>query len=311
MRYAFCEKLTSLAQKDKNIILLTGDLGYTVFEDFAKKCPRQFFNVGVAESNLMGIASGLALSGKVVFAYSIATFATYRPFEFIRNDICLPKAPVVIVGSGSGYSYGDAGPTHHSLEDIAVMRSLPNMSILAPADPFEAKWATEAAAKMRSPVYLRLGKKGEPKMYKQAPKLKVGKMSWLKKGPKFSVFVTGSIISNVLEAMEILERDGVRGSLASVHTIKPIDHDTIIKASIGTKNIISVEEHRKIGGLGSAVAEVLSQYGGVGARHLILGIDDYFEKKLGNQNYMRKLSNLSAEKIASNIRTFIASNKLK
>ena len=152
MRYAFVNELTKLAKNNINIMLITADLGYTVFEDFAKNFPKQFINVGVAESNMIGVATGLALSGKIVFAYSIATFVTIRTLEQIRNDVCIHKAPVIIVGSGAGFSYADAGPTHHALEDMAIMRVLPNITVLCPADPIETRWATAKAAQLLSPV---------------------------------------------------------------------------------------------------------------------------------------------------------------
>ena len=206
MRYAFIQELTKLAAKNKNIILLTADLGFTVFEEFAKKFPKQFFNVGIAEPNMIGIASGLALSGKIVFAYSIASFASFRTYEHIRNDVCLHKAPVIIVGSGAGLSYADNGPTHLATQDLALMRGLPNMTVLAPADPVEAQWATREAARLKSPVYLRLGKKGEPVIYDKTPKHKIGQGNWIKRGSNFVILACGNIVFNALKSAENLEK---------------------------------------------------------------------------------------------------------
>lgn len=308
MRYAFVSELSELASKNKDIVLLTGDLGFTVFEEFAKTFPKQFFNAGIAESNMMGVAAGLALGGKSVFAYSIATFVTYRPYEFIRNDISLHNLPVTIVGSGAGLSYGDAGPTHHALEDISIMRSLPNMTILCPADPVEARWATKTAYIAKSPVYLRLGKRGEPDLYSRSPKLKLGISSLLRRGTDFCVFATGNIVFNTLSALEICEKKNLSGSLYSIHTIKPIDKKVIESAARETKYIITVEEHRKIGGLGSAVSEIISQLPDKKVQLLTIGVGDNYSPQLGSQEYLRDICGISAEKIAIRIKEFVLGN---
>jgi len=305
MRYAFVQELTALAKKNKDIILLTGDLGFTVFEDFAKQFPKQFFNVGVAESNMIGIATGLALSGKIVFAYSIASFATFRPFEFIRNDACLHKAPVIIVGSGAGLSYSDSGTTHFAIQDIAIMRCLPNLTIFAPADQIETRWATREAIKLKSPVYLRLGKKGEPDIHRQPPSLKVGKGNFVKKGKDFVVIATGNIVFNALEAVKILEKEGLKGSVISMHTLKPIDKKLIQKLALTTKYLITVEEHSILGGLGGAVAEIVSQMSTIKAKLLILGLPDNFPQKLGSHTYLRDIYGLSPKKISQRIKKFL------
>lgn len=305
MRYAFIQQLTKLASKNKNIILLTADLGFTVFEDFAKKFPKQFFNVGVAEQNMIGVATGLALSGKTVFAYSIATFVTFRPFEQIRNDVSWHNVPVVIVGTGAGLSYGDAGFTHWAIQDLAIMRSLPNMTIIAPADVFEAEWATREAARLKSPVYLRLGKKGEPAIYKKQPKLVLGQGNWVKKGSDFVILACGNIVFNALKSAEILEKKGFSGTVISMHTLKPIDRKLIERLAKNYSRIVTVEEHSVIGGLGSAVSEILAQIQKPDAKLLILGVEDKFPEKLGSQNYLRKQFGLSPEKISLKIKNFL------
>jgi len=306
MRYAFIQELTELAEKDKNIILLTADLGFTVFEDFAKKFPNQFFNVGVAESNMIGLATGLALSGKTVFAYSIASFASLRPYEHIRNDICLHNASVVIVGSGAGLSYGDAGPTHFATQDISVMRALPNITILCPSDPFEVRWATREAAKLKSPVYLRLGKKGEPNLYNSPPKLKIGKGSWIKKGSDLAIVATGNIVFNTLEAAKILEKSGIVASVISMHTVKPIDKKLIQELAQIHDHMITTEEHTILGGLGGAVAEIISQMPDKKAKLLILGLPDSFPEKLGSHDYLREVHGLTPNKLANRIKKFLS-----
>lgn len=305
MRYAFSEELINIAQRDKNVILLTADLGYTVFEKFIEKFPKQFLNVGVAESNMVGVATGLALSGKTVFIYSIAPFVTLRPYEQIRNDICLHKAPVILVGSGSGLSYSHDGPTHHGTEDIAVMRTLPNMTVLCPADPIEAQWATRQAVSLKSPVYLRLGKKGEPTIHSSDKKLKIGKGVVIKGGKDFMVITTGNIVHNVLETVYKLEVVGLKGGVISMHTLKPLDKKLVTQLALNYKYIITVEEHTMLGGLGSAVAEIISQIPHPSAQLLIIGLKDIFNNTVGSQFYLRKLHGLSPQKLHQSIKKFI------
>lgn len=305
MRYAFVKQLTKIAYRHKDVILLTGDLGFNLFEGFAKKYPAQFFNVGVAENNMIGLAAGLAFSGKTVFAYSIASFATFKPYEFIRSDVCLHNLPVIIVGSGGGLSYADNGPTHVATHDIALMRTLPNMTVLCPADPFEANWATEEALKLKSPVYLRLGKKGEPDLYNHPNKLKIGQGRLIKSGKDYVIIATGNIVFNALCAAKILEKSGISGAVISMHTVKPIDRKLIETLAQKYANIITVEEHSVIGGLGSAVAEILAQISNSDTKLLILGVPDKFPEKNGSQNYFRERFGLNPEKISLKIKNLL------
>jgi len=254
MRNAFVKQLVKQASANKNIILLTADLGYTVFEDYQKKLPKQFCNVGVAEANMIGIATGLALSGKTVLAYSIASFATLKTVEQIRNDTCVHNAHVIIVGSGSGFSYSNSGPTHHTLEDLAIMRTLPNLTIFSPADPQEAKWCLAQALKLKTPVYIRLGKKGEPNLYSKKPKLVLGKPGIIKQGKDYLVITTGNIAYNCLLAEKILEEKGLKGTILSMHTIKPVNTKVLGNFLKKYRHIITVEEHTLLGGLGSIIS---------------------------------------------------------
>src|SRR3989344_6055718 len=219
MRDAFIQTLLKEAKKDRSIMLLTGDLGFRVFEEFRNTLPHQFLNVGVAEQNMMGVACGLALSGQKVFAYTIATFATMRPFEQIRTDIASHNVKVVIVGTGAGLSYGHDSITHHSVEDIALMRGIPNMIVLCPADPIETQWATIEALRIPQPVYLRLGKRGEPILYSKDPVLKVGKASILKNGRGVAILATGNIVANAIASAKLLQESGINPLVASIHTI--------------------------------------------------------------------------------------------
>lgn len=309
MRYAFCEELTKLADKDKKIILLTGDLGFTLFENFQERFPKQFFNVGIAEPNMAGVAAGLALSGKIVFVYSIASFISTRAYEFIRNDVCVHKLPVIIVGSGAGFSYAEAGVTHFATQDIALMRGLANMTVFCPADPLEAQWATRIAVQLKSPVYLRLGKKGEPKIYNKVPKLILGRASQLTKGKDIAIIACGNIVANALKANKLLEKSKIKASVFSMHTVKPIDKKLIQKLAKKSSFLFTIEEHSEIGGLGSAVAEIISQESKSKAKLVRIAIPDLFPHKLGSQNYLRQTYGLSPQKIAKRILEFTTYKK--
>ncbi len=301
MRYAFIKTVTQEAEKDNRIMLLTGDLGFTVFEDFRDRFPKQFINVGVAEQNMMGVAAGLALTGKIVFAYSIATFASMRPFEQIRNDIASHNASVVVVGTGAGLSYGHASITHHAQEDIAIMRTIPGMTILCPADPIETTWATREAIKLKRPVYLRLGMKGEPNLYQTKPTLHLGKGSMLQKGKGIAIIATGNIVGNALSTANLLAKHRIRPTVVSMHTIKPFDTTLITRLGQTHRLLVTIEEHNIIGGLGSAVAEVLAEQKTAKARLLRLGISDRFVYEKGSQQYLREILGLNPEKIAKTI----------
>jgi len=303
MRYAFVNELIKRAKNNKNLYLLTADLGYTVFENFQKTYPKQFINVGIAEANMMGLAAGMALCGKTVFTYSISTFATLRPYEQIRNDICSHNAHVIIVGSGAGLSYSDGGLTHHGVQDIALMRLLPNMTVLCPADPTEVSWAVSEAIKLKGPVYIRLGKKGEPNLYTNNKniKLKLGQGSELKKGKDIALIGTGNIVYNVTKAAEILEKKGLSTAVISMHTVKPIDKKIIKELSKNVKMIITVEEHSLIGGLGDAVLDNINNFSNHKIHFLKIGLTDEFVKCAGTHDFLRKKYNLSPEKIAQKV----------
>lgn len=304
MRTAFVNELVKQAGKNKNIMLLTGDLGYTVFEEFIKKFPNQFLNAGVAESNMVGVATGLALSGKIVFCYSIASFASLKTFEQIRDDVCVHNVSVIIIGSGSGLSYSDAGPTHHNIEDIALMRTLPNIQIFAPADALEVSWCVEQAIKNKKPTYIRLGKRGEPLIYKKTPKLKYGKGKVLRKGKDYAVISTGNLVYNSLEASEILSKKGINGTVVSLHTLKPVDKNLISSLCRKYKFIITVEEHSIYAGLGGIVSEISAEKG-YGNKIKIIGIKDNFTFVSGSHEYLRKKYGLTPVRIAGTIKKFV------
>ncbi len=305
MRYAFIRTLTRLARSNPRIMLLTGDLGFTVFEEFRDMFPRQFINVGVAEQNLMGVAAGLALTGKIVYAYSIATFANTRPFEQIRNDISWHRAPVIIVGTGAGLSYGHASTTHHAIEDIALMRTIPGMTILAPGDPKETEWATKVSSQLKSPVYLRLGMKGEPTVWTTTKNHRVGKAQILQKGSHCGIIATGNLLHTAVEAARLLNDQGISTYVLDMHTVKPIDSSGILSVARAVPFIVTLEEHSIIGGLGSAVAEVLAGSSSRTRLHR-LGIPDIFMHVIGTQAYLREQLGLTPTKVADRIRTLLA-----
>ncbi len=306
MRDAFSKTLTRLAIQNKNLILLTGDLGYTVFEDFIKTHPTRFINMGVAEANMMGVACGLSLQGFIPVVYSIATFATMRGFEQIRTDICVHNANVKIVGTGGGLSYGHAGSTHHSLEDIAIMRSLPNMTIICPSDPIQAEMATEQMIIQKGPVYLRLGKRGEPIIYKKPIKFKIGKGIVLKEGKKAAIIATGNLVYNAILASKILANRGINITVIDMHTVKPLDKKLVLQLMKRHELICTLEEHSIIGGLGSAVAEVIAENPIKKNLHFYrFGIPDIFIERAGSQEFLRKKYQLTSEKISGKIMKLI------
>ncbi len=257
MRKAFIETLVQLCEQDTRIWLLTGDLGYSVLEGFAARFPERYVNVGVAEQNMAGIAAGLSLSGKIVFIYSIANFPTLRSLEQIRNDICYHAQNVKIVSVGGGMAYGPAGYTHHAIEDLAIMRSLPNMTIVAPGDPVETRLATRSIVNWDGPCYLRLGKSSEPVVHPSDPELRIGKAILVQAGQDVTLISTGSMLKPVWDAAELLQQKGISARVLSLHTIRPLDDDAIMHAATETQGIVCVEEHRSPGVVFSSVAALL------------------------------------------------------
>lgn len=300
MRNAFVSALIKEAEKDKRIFLLTGDLGYTVFEDYIAKFPDRFLNVGVAEANMMGIASGLANSGFIPVTYSIATFVSMQAFEQVRNDIILPSVNVKIVGVGAGLGYSHAGPTHHAIEDIAILRTMPALHIFTPSDPVSTEKMTKMMLLHIGPCYLRLGKKGEPVIYQPQMKFTIGKGKILSEGDDCTIVATGSILHNVLLASQLLKKRDINARVIDICTVKPIDSLLLIDSIKRSQYIFTVEEHTIIGGLGSAVAEVLSEAG----RTFILkriGIPDTFCTTIGDHQYLQKYYSLSPEGISKKV----------
>lgn len=306
MRAAFIETLCELAEQNEHLWLLTGDLGYSVLERFAVRFPKRFVNVGVAEQNMTGIAAGLAMSGKIVFTYSIANFPTLRCLEQIRNDVCYHNANVKIVAVGGGLAYGTQGVTHHGTEDLAIMRTLPNMKVIAPADPAETRIITQEMVKSPGPCYLRLGKASELHVHNNIPDTRIGKAITLRDGHDVTLIAIGDILYNCLKAGEILEKQGIFAKVLSMHTLKPLDEDAILSAVQETKAILTVEEHSAFGGLGSAVAEVLSRLSTRTVAYRSLSIGETFCKVIGGQEYLRQSHGLSITGICEAVQTLLS-----
>ncbi len=303
MRNAFIKTLCDLAAADERIYLVCGDLGYNVLDAFANRFPGRFLNAGVAEQNMTGLAAGLAMAGKTVFVYSIVNFPVMRCLEQIRNDVCYHNLNVKIVAVGGGYSYGGHGYTHHGVEDLAVLRVLPNMTVLAPGDPVEAAWTTRELAHLHGPCYLRLGKGGEPTVHDVAVKLEVGRAAQVRAGQDVTLITTGAVLPMALEAADALAGSGVSVGVLSMHTLWPIDRQAIIAAAGATHRVVTVEEHA-MGGLGSAVAEVLAESGARAAfRPLRLSREPL--EVAGSQAYLRGLQGLSVEGIVQTVRGMV------
>lgn len=296
MKSAFIEALEKLASIDNRIFLLTGDLGFKTFDKFRNSFPDRFINIGVAESNMIGIAAGLALSGKNVYCYSIIPFLTMRCLERIRVDLCYHNLNVKLVGAGGGLVYGLEGMTHHAIEDIAIMRTLPNMTVVAPGDPLEVKAVINESLAYKGPLYIRLGREGEKCVHKSSPEFKIGKGIVIRKGSDISIIATGTILCAAKSASEDLINEGLDVTLIGMHTIKPLDRDIIEYCAKNSKAIFTVEEHSIIGGLGSAVSEILIE---LDYRMLFkkIGLQDEYCSYIGRQDYLCEKYGLTPEGI--------------
>jgi transketolase len=305
MRTAFFKSLFEVAQQDERVYLVVGDIGFGVVEPFAQKLPKQFLNAGVAEQNMTGIAAGLALSGKIVFTYSIGNFPTIRCLEQIRNDVCYHNANVKIVSVGGGFAYGGLGMTHHATEDLAILRALPQMTVLAPGDPPEAAAATRAIVEHAGPCYLRLGRAGEPDVHLAPFEFRVGEAILVRDGADLTLISTGGMLWTAFNVANALQKQGLEARLLSMHTLKPLDAEAVLQAAGDTGAIFTLEEHSIIGGLGSAVAEVLAE-AGVAIPFKRFALPSAFSSTVGSQEYLRQHYGLSEGAILDAIHSVIA-----
>jgi len=303
MRDAFLDKLTELAAADKDVVLLTADLGFGVFENFESKFPGQYFNVGVAEQNMTGLAAGLALEGKKVITYSIANFPTLRCLEQIRNDGCYHDLNITIVASGGGFSYGSLGMSHHATEDIAILRALPAMSVVAPGTVWEASEAIEALVKGDGVGYLRLDKTVADE--NSTPLFSLGRSIRYREGADVTLLSTGGILRDTIQAAELLQELGIDAGVVSMHSIKPIDKDAIIAAANETGGIVTIEEHNIDGGLGSAVAEVCMDSGFIPKKFLRIGLDNQYSSIVGSQDYLKAHYQMDAIAIVKRVKMLL------
>jgi transketolase len=300
MRTSFIQTLQDLATIEDRIFLLTADDGFLVLDKFREKFPNRYLNVGVAEANMINVASGLAMSDKIVYAYSKAHFITTRCYEQIKLNLCYQNTNVKLIGSGGGLTYGSSGATHHSIEDISIMRSLPNMCVICPGDPIETKHAVEASLKLDGPAYIRIGK-DNPLVHKKDIDFHIGKGIVLKKGTDLNILTTGNMLetSNLVSAK--LEEDNIDAGVISIHTVKPLDIDLIKDLANSGKPIFTVEEHSIIGGLGSAVSEVLAE-NNYNVPFKRIGLPDEFSHIIGKQNYQRIKFGIDVNGIYNKIR---------
>lgn len=306
MRTAFIQALNELADKDERICLVVGDLGYSVIESFAQKHPNQFVNAGVSEQNMIGLAAGMALTGKIVFTYSIGNFGTLRCLEQIRNDVCYHQANVKVVAVGGGLAYGNLGVTHHASEDVAIMRALPNMTVVSPGDPVEARLATRAVVEHEGPCYLRLGKAGEPIVHPSDPDFVLGRSVTLREGTDVALIASGGMLVTADRVARRLGEQNIGVRLMSMHTIKPLDLEAVERAAAETKYVFTLEEHSIEGGLGGAVAEVMSELDPGHAPLKRLGLRPEFNRTVGDQNYLKALHGLDEESVLNTIQQVIA-----
>ncbi len=299
-RQSYGEVLEKLGEENENVVVLDADLSSaTKTNIFAKKYPERFFDMGIAEANMASTAAGMATCGKIPFISTFAMFAAGRSYDQIRNSICYPNLNVKIGATHSGITVGEDGATHQMLEDISLMRTLPNMTVICPSDDIQTKWAVKEASKINGPVYLRLCRLDTPIIYEENQKFEIGKAIQIGEGTDATVFATGVTVAEALKAKELLEKQGINIRVVDIHTIKPIDEEIIIKSAKETKKLISIEDHSIIGGLGSAISEVLTDK--CGTKLVRIGIKDTFGKS-GKAQDLMKYFGITSEDIIKNIK---------
>jgi transketolase len=298
-RQSYGEALENLGKENENIVVLDADLsGATKTKIFAKRFPERFFNIGIAEQDMVGTAAGMSTMGKIPYLSTFAVFAAGRAYDQIRNSICYPNLNVKICATHSGVTVGEDGATHQMLEDLSMMRTLPNMTVLSTSDDTQTKWAVKEISKINGPVYLRLCRLASPVIYEENTEFEIGKAHQFGAGVDAAVIATGVVVSEALKAKEELKKQGIDIRVIDMHTIKPIDREVIIKAAKEVRKIITIEDHSIIGGLGSAVCEVLSEE--YPTKVIRMGIKDTFGKS-GKAEELMKYFNITAEDIIDTI----------
>ncbi|HWR39471.1 MAG TPA: transketolase C-terminal domain-containing protein [Patescibacteria group bacterium] len=306
MRNSYLRALQELAEENRNVLACVADNGAIVYDKFREKLPRQFINFGIAEANMVSAAAGLAANGKIPFLYTIIPFLTMRAYEQIRNDVCIQKMNVKLVGIGAGVVYANLGPTHHALEDIAIMRILPGMTIFSPASPQEAYLATKAAAAHDGPVYLRLGTNKEPELFDAAHCFEIGKGVFVRDGGDITLAATGSILGDVLKAAEILSLKGISACVVNLPSIKPLDVEILSSSLRRTGAMLVVEEHSIAGGLGSSILEGLAAAGALTGAIGLMGFNDTFCQGYAEHGALKAMNGLGVKDIAERAETLLA-----
>ena len=300
IRQSYGEALAELGRENKDVVVLDADLaGATKTNIFAKEFPERFFDMGIAEQDMMATAAGFATCNKIPFASTFAVFATGRVYDQIRNSICYPNLNVKICATHAGITVGEDGATHQMLEDINLMRGLPNMTVISPSDDTQSKWAVKEAAKIKGPVYIRFGRAATPVIYDESTKFELGKAIQFGEGKRATIFATGIMVAEALKAKEELEKEGINIRVIDIHTIKPIDKEIIIKSAKETEKLISIEEHSVIGGLGTAISEVLTDK--YPAKLIRMGMKDCFGKS-GNAQALLKYFGLTSKEIIEEVK---------
>ena len=300
MRDAFFDSLYEVAKGDKQVIILASDTGALVLDSIRKDQPESFVNVGIAEENMIGVAAGLAMNGKIAYTYAIVPFVTMRCYEQIRVDVCCQNLPVKMVGVGSGMDYSILGPTHHGTEDIAVMRLLPEMTILSPSDNTMAAAFAQMSYDIPGPVYLRLDRTGEPLLYNNGTQDFSPGLAVHKTGRDLCIIATGRMVLRAMEVTKALSKQSIDAGVVDLYRIKPIDTGLLLEAIDGARNVVTLEEHFVTGGIGSAVAEILVD-NGMGCRFKRLGMPDKFVREYGSREYLQGLVHLDVESVTSTL----------
>jgi transketolase len=308
MRNAFSDALIKVARENASLVLLVGDIGFRVFDDFREEFPERFYNVGIAEANMIGVAAGLAMSGMRPVVYTIIPFLVMRTFEQIRVDLCIQDLPVTLVGVGGGLAYDTLGPTHHAIEDLSIMRSLPNMQILTPCDPQEVLLSFKEGFYSDTPTYIRLGKGGEENILtdENLNKRIVNTPTLIKSGEDVLFISYGPILKDVNEAANSISMD-YNCAIMNVHMFKPLDSNYLICFLKKFKYVITVEEHTIMGGLGSAIAEIIA-INGIKSKLNIIGISDKITKEVGKRDYLLKQHKMDSENIAKRVKLFLTTD---
>lgn len=301
MRNAFAKAVTELSDIYPDLVMLAGDIGNRLFDQLKDKNPNRFVNCGVAEANMTGVAAGLAASGMRPITYTITPFNTIRCLEQIRLDICYPNLPVIIVGTGAGLSYAGLGATHHSMEDIALLRSLPNMHVVCPADSVEVRLALADALRLAAPTYIRIGKKGEPVVHQAEPHFEIGKGISIRDGYDVALVSVGNMLPEAVVVADQLQENGISAQVISLHTVKPLDQVLLTNIFASKKLVVVMEEHALIGGASSAILEWGCDQGVDLSKLMRFGGEDRFLSACGGQKQARKRMGLNSENITQKI----------